>query len=100
MTEPVLAIPNLDKRMRVRVDVLDFATNRVLLIKCENEKWRLVAYISKSLNETKRNYKIHDKEILVIIRYLEAQRYFQEEAKGVIVMIDTSSSQHGHGYRV
>jgi len=81
MTEPVLAIPNLDKKMRVRVDVLDFAINRVLLIKCENEKWRLVAYISKSLNETKRNYKIHDKEILVIIRYLEARRHFQEEAK-------------------
>ena len=82
MTEPVLEIPNLDKKMRVRVDVLDFVTNRVLLIKCENEKWRPVAYISKSLNETKRNYKIHDKEILVIIRYLEAQRHFQEEAKG------------------
>jgi len=67
--------------MGVRVDVLDFATNRVLLIKCENEKWRPVAYISKSLNETKRNYKIHDKEMLVIIRYLEAWRHFQEEAK-------------------
>jgi len=51
MTELVLAISNLDKKMRVRVNVLDFATNRVLLIKCENEKWRPVAYISKSLNE-------------------------------------------------
>jgi len=40
-----------------------------------------VAYISKSLNEAKRNYKIHDKEILVIIWCLEAWRYFLEEAK-------------------
>ena len=45
MTELVLAIPNLDKKMRIRVDILDFVTNRVLLIKCENEKWRPVAYI-------------------------------------------------------
>ena len=44
----------------------------MLLIKCKNEKWRPVAYISKSLNETKRNYKIHDKKMLVIIRCLEA----------------------------
>ena len=82
MTEPVLAISNLDKKMRIRVDILDFVTNRVLLIKCKNEKWKPVAYISKSLNETKRNYKIHNKEMLVIIRCLEVWKHFQEEAKG------------------
>ena len=41
-----------------------------------------MAYISKSLNEAERNYEIHDKEMLAIIRYLEAWRYFLEEAKG------------------
>ena len=30
-----------------------------------------VAYLSKSLNEMQRNYKIYDKEILVAIRRLE-----------------------------
>ena len=44
--------------MKVGVDVSDFAFGEVLLIKCENEKWRPVAYISKSLNEVERNYKI------------------------------------------
>ena len=38
ITEPVLVIPDLNKEMRVEVDVLDFATSRVLLIKCGNEK--------------------------------------------------------------
>jgi len=33
------------------------------------------------LNEAKRNYEIHDKEILVIIWYLEAWRHFLEGAK-------------------
>jgi len=46
--------------MRVEVDTLDFATGGVLLIKCENEKWRLVAYIFKLLNEAKGNYEIHN----------------------------------------
>ena len=67
MTEPVLVIPDLDKEMRVEVDISDFATGGVLLMKCEDEKWRLVTYISKSLNEAERNYEIHNKEILVII---------------------------------
>ena len=80
-TEPVLVTPDLDREMRVEVDVSDFVTGGVLLMKYEDEKWRPVAYISKSLNEAKRNYKIHDKEMLVIIQCLEAWRHFLEGAK-------------------
>ena len=69
--ELVLVILDLDKKMRVEIDVLDFAIGEVLLMKCENKKWRLVAYISKLLNEAKRNYEIHNKEMLAIIRCLE-----------------------------
>jgi len=61
MTEPVLVTPDLDREIRVEVDALDFAIGGVLLIKCEDEKWRPVAYISKSLNKAERNYEIHDK---------------------------------------
>jgi len=79
--EPVLATPDLDREMRVEADVLDFVTGGVLSMKCEDEKWRPVAYISKLLNEAKRNYEIHDKEMLAIIRCLEAWRHFLEGAK-------------------
>ena len=37
----------------------------------KNGRWWLVAFLSKSLNKIERNYKIHDKKILVIIRGLE-----------------------------
>jgi len=57
MTEPVLVIPDLDKEMRVEVDASDFVMGGVLSIKCEDKRWRLVAYISKLLNEAERNYK-------------------------------------------
>ena len=72
MIEPVLITPDLDREMRVEVDVLDFAIDGVLSMKCENERWRPVAYISKSLNKAKKNYEIHDKKMLVIIQCLEA----------------------------
>ena len=67
--------------MRVEADASDFATEGVLLMKCEDEKWRPVAYILKSLNEAERNYEIHNKEMLVIIWCLEAWRHFLERAK-------------------
>jgi len=67
MTRPLLVAPDLDKEFRVEADAFNFATGGVLLIKCDNNKWRPVAYISKSLNKTERNYEIHDKEMLAVI---------------------------------
>jgi len=80
-TEPVLAILDIDKEMRVEVDALDYATGGVLSTKCKNGKWRPVAFISKSLNVTECNYEIHDKEMLAVIRCLEAWRHYLEGAK-------------------
>jgi len=71
-TELVLVIPDIDKKIRVKADVSDYATEGVLSTKCENGKWRPVAFISKSLNTTEHNYKIHNKEMLAVIRCLEA----------------------------
>jgi len=71
-TKPVLVTLDLDREMRVEADTSDFVTGEVLSMKCEDERWRPVAYISKSLNEAERNYEIHNKEILAIIRCLEA----------------------------
>ena len=42
----------------------------------EDGKWRPVAFLSKSLNETERNYKI-----LTVIRGLENWRYLLEGTK-------------------
>jgi len=64
-------VPDLDKEMRVEADASEHATGRVLSMKCEDEKWKLVAFISKSLNKAERNYEIHDREMLSIIRCLD-----------------------------
>jgi len=72
ITKPVLATPDLNKEMKVEADTSDYATGGVLLTKCKNGKWRLVAFISKSLNATEQNYEIYNKEMLVVIQYLEA----------------------------
>ena len=49
-------------------------------MECEDGRWRPVAYLSKLLNETERNYEIHDKKILVVIKELENWRHLLEDA--------------------
>jgi len=57
--------------MRMEVDALDYVMEDVLSMECGDGKWRPVVFLSKSLNEMERNYEIHDKEMLAIIRGLE-----------------------------
>ena len=71
-TRPVLAAPDLDKEFRVEADASNYATRGVLSMKCSDKLERPVAFISKSLSDMERNYEIHDKEMLVIVRCLEA----------------------------
>ena len=73
-------MPDLDKEFWVEADTSNYATGRVLLIKCSDKKWRLVAFISKSLSDTEQNYEIHNKEMLAVVRCLEAWRDFLEGA--------------------
>jgi len=79
--EPVLAVLDLDKKMRMEVDVSDYTTGEVLSMECEDGKWKPVVFLSKSLNKTERNYEIHDKEMLAVIRGLENWRHLLEDAK-------------------
>jgi len=68
---PVLAAPDLNKEFRVETNASNYATGGVLSMKFSDDLWRPVAFISKSLSDTERNYEIHDKKMLAIVRYLE-----------------------------
>jgi len=73
-TKPILVVPDLDKEMRVEANASEYATGGVLSMRCEDDKWRPIVFISKLFNEAERNYKIHDQEMLVIVRSLEEWR--------------------------
>jgi len=70
--KPVLVASDLNKEFRVEADASNYATRGVLSMKCSDKKWRLVAFILKSLSDTEQNYEIHNKEILAVVRCLEA----------------------------
>ena len=79
--EPVLTAPNLNKKMRIEVDALNYAMEDVLSMECEDGLWKPVVSLLKSLNKTERNYEIHNKEILAVIRGLENWRHLLEGTK-------------------
>ena len=78
--DAVLALPTDDGKFRVEADASEGATGAVLSQEQEGE-WRPVAFMSHGLNETERNYKIYDKEMLAIMLALEEWRSLLMGAK-------------------
>ena len=60
-----------------------------------DELWRLVAFISKLLSDTEHNYKIHNKEMLAIVRCLKVWRHFLE---GAMVKFEIWTNHQNLGY--
>jgi len=65
----------------MEVDLLDYMMRGMLFIECKDVKWQPVAFLSKSLNKIERNYEIHNKEMLTVIRGLENWKHLLEGAK-------------------
>src|SRR5467141_3687982 len=85
---PILIQPNQDAQFRLEMDTSGYATGAVLSQLCEDEKWHPVGFTSKSLSSAERNYKIHDKELLSVIRGLEEWRHILEGTKHTIEVLN------------
>ena len=69
--EPILVALDLDRKMRMEINTSDYTIGGVLSMEYSDGQWRPVAYLLKSLNKTERNYEIHNKKMLAVIRGLE-----------------------------
>jgi transposase InsO family protein len=75
---PVLLLPDCARPFRLITDASDFAVGAILEQPDLLNRWHPVAYHSKSLIDAEQNYDIHDKELLAIVRALEAFRHYLE----------------------
>ncbi len=73
--EVVLAIPTENGKFRVEADASEGAIGAVLSQE-QDGKWCPVAFLSKSLTITERNYEIYDKELLAIMLALDEWRHY------------------------
>ena len=73
---PTLAIPHPKQKMRLETDASEYAIGGALSQQQEDSSWRPITYLSKAMNETKRNYKIYDRELLAIMKGLKQWRQY------------------------
>ncbi len=76
-------MPMDDGKYKVEADSSDYATGAVLSQE-QDGHWYPIAYLSKSLSDAERNYDIHDKELLAIIRALDKWRHHLEGAQHTV----------------
>ena len=55
------------------MDASEYAIRGVLFQEQEG-KWKLIAFLSRTMQQVERNYKIYDKELLVIVEALSKWR--------------------------
>ena len=77
-TAPVLALPEPNQPYRLSTDASDYALVAILEQPDLLNRWHPVAFFSKSMQPAELNYDIHDKELLAIVRALEAFHHYLE----------------------
>ena len=88
---PILVQPNQEAPFRLETNPLEYATGAVLSQLSEEGKWHPVGFTSKGLDSVKRNYVIHDKELLSVIHSLEEWRHVLEGTKHMIEILNDHS---------
>ena len=76
MNPPILAIPDSKRKMRLETDASEYAIGGVLSQQQEDNSWKSIAYLSRTMNETERNYEIYNQELLAIMEGLKQWRQY------------------------
>ena len=86
---PVLLMPDTAKPFVVESDTSKWATGGVLWQQDDNGDWHSYGFISHSFDQTKRNYKIYDHELLGIVHALETWcHYLQGSQFPTVILSD------------
>ena len=83
-----LILPNQDACFQLETDASSYAMGVILSQLCDDEKWHLVGFTSKSLSPAEHNYAIYDKELLSVIHRLEEWRHILEGTEHTIEILN------------
>ena len=84
---PTLGQPDLTRPFQLQVDASAYATGAILTQADDRGKQQAVGYFSKTFNEAERNYDIHDRELLAVVRALKHWRHLLLSSPFEIVIL-------------
>src|SRR5882724_2361902 len=85
---PILVQSNQKALFRLETNTSGYTTRPVLSHLCDDGKWHPVGFTSKGLDVAKRNYEVHDKELLSVIQGLEEWIHVLEGTKHMIEILN------------
>jgi len=88
MSTLILVQLNQDVLFRLETEASGYATGAVLSQLCNDGKWHPVGFTSKGLDSAKRNYEVHDKELLSVIQGLKEWRHVLEGTEHTIEIMN------------
>ena len=65
----ILSLPRREGKFRVETDISGHAIGGVLSQE-QDGKWKLIAFLSRTMQPAERNYEIYNKELLAIVEAL------------------------------
>ena len=74
-SQPVLSLPKREVKFRVETNALEHTIGGVLSQEQE-EKWKPILFLSRTMQPAERNYEIYDKELLAIVEALAKWRQY------------------------
>ena len=83
---PVLRAPNFDQGFTLAVDASQVGVGSALLQEDEAGVLHPIAYFSKKLNKSQRNYSVIEKELLALILSLQHFAVYVQSAPGPIIV--------------
>jgi len=75
ISQLVLFLPKRKGKFRIETDASEYAIGGVLSQEQEG-KWKLIAFLSRTMQLAERNYEIYDKELLAIVEALTKWRQY------------------------
>ena len=75
MSQPVLLLPRRKGKFRVETNASDYAIGGVLSQE-QDRKWKLIVFLSRTMQPAERNYEIYDKKLLAIVETLTKWRQY------------------------